>query len=793
MMSFYEIVQLYNKRMKDKNHSQKKLKLILFLVIQVLFLNTFSQEYAIIPKPNSISYAKGAFSINSETAISSEIESLGIECREFVKNVTGFTLKIQSSNQDKENVISLSIDNLLKVPTPEGYFLKIDETGIHLTGKSERGLFYGFQTLKQIIGPVAKDGNKVKPLIYVEIRDFPNYPWRGLMLDVSRHFYTPESIKQFIDYLAFHKMNIFHWHLVDNQGWRVEIKKYPELTNTGAWRADMEDRHWRLRPWPENTDTALYGGFYTQEQIKEIVKYARERQVDIVPEIEMPAHVYSALAAYPEYSCFNHSIQVPSGANWPNYEIYCAGKDATFNFLEDVLSEIMTLFPYEYIHIGGDEADYTQWKSCNDCQNRIKKEGLKDEKELQSYFIKRINRFLNKHNKKLIGWDEILYGGMPKGATMMYWRGWHKDAPQKAIEEGNNVIMTQNGYCYFNYYQGDREHEPLSRKFTIPISKVYHWNVLPENIAAENQKFILGGQANLWGEYIHSPEIAQEMVFPRLAALSETLWTRENEKDWKDFCSRIPGLFSWYNLMEMSYSKAIFIVRVNSRTDSLNPDRIIVGLSSEYEGGEIRYTLDGSAPSKQSELYNAELTIDKDVTLRAGTFLNGELMGNETSRSYSFHKAYRKEVNLANQYSEKYTAGGVFGLCDGIFGTKNPRDGKWQGFDTKDFEAVISFDKLTTVKEIETRFLQSATDGIYLPLEVQLLVSEDGITFTEAGKIINEVSPALNADTVKSFSFDVSELRVKSIKVKAINRKVSPPSSLKEMSAWLFVDEIKIQ
>lgn len=770
------------------------IQLLIFIIACLLTHSTKAQDINIIPKPVKVEKQHGNFLVNENTIIISKNKELAKTCQQIVKKASGYKLNILADFAKKNNSIELLINNELNDLPNEGYNLKIENYKVQITGKSAHGIFNGLQSLQQLFQPTLSTQRSLNPLPCVTITDYPNFKWRGLMLDVSRHFYPTEDIKRFIDYLAFHKMNVFHWHLVDNQGWRLEIKKYPKLTSVGAWRVDREDEHWRTRDWQKESEHATYGGYYSQEEIKEVVQYAKERHIEVVPEIEIPAHVYSALAAYPEYSCFANKTTVPSGANWPNYEIYCAGKESTFRFLEDVLAEVMELFPSEYIHIGGDEADYKHWKECNDCQKRIKKEKLKDEKELQSYFIQRIEKFLNKNNRKLIGWDEILYGGLAKNATMMFWRGWHKDAPKKATSTGNDVIMTTNGFCYFNYYQGDRTMEPLSRKFTIPISKVYNWQVYPDSLTTEEQKHIIGAQANLWGEYIHTPKIAEEMVFPRLAAMSETLWTPAGNKNWDDFCSRIPTLFKWYDAMHMSYSKAIYSVKVKSKTDSTDNNKINIELEKEFSEGEIRYTLDGATPTFTSELYAKAISITENSELRAATFLNGKLLGQITKRSYNFHKAYNAHLMFECPYDKKYNAGGPKGLVDGIHGTKFPKDGKWHGVEEKDFCATIDLGELQSIEKISCAFLQSATYGIYLPLDVTFEKSVDGKDFELIDSVKNTISPKLNADTIETFKLENLQTETKYIRIKATNRKTAPQSALeKVLKAWIFVDEIVVE
>ena len=397
----------------------------------------------------------------------------------------------------------------------------------------------------------------------IVIKDAPRYKWRGLMLDVSRHFFDKEYIKEVISNLSMHKMNVLHLHLVDDQGWRIEIKKYPKLTEKGAWRVDQESAAWNGRRETTADEKGTYGGFLTQEDLREIVAYGQSLNVEIIPEIEMPAHVSSAIASYPELSCFEKPIGVPSGGLWPITDIYCAGKESTFKFLEDVLTEVMDIFPSQYIHIGGDEATKTNWDICPHCQKRIKEEGLKDSHELQSYFITRIEKFINSKGKKLMGWDEILEGGLAPNATVMSWRGVKGGI--EAAEQGHDVVMTPNSHCYFDHYQGPMNDEPKAWGGYLPLSKVYQFDPVVESMTPEQASHVLGGQANLWTEFVPTNEQSEYMIYPRIAALSEAVWSPKESKDWNNFSSRVKQLFKRYDVKGLNYAKSVYLVSSNSQ------------------------------------------------------------------------------------------------------------------------------------------------------------------------------------------------------------------------------------
>ncbi|MCJ7680071.1 MAG: family 20 glycosylhydrolase, partial [Candidatus Aminicenantes bacterium] len=546
--------------------------------------------------------------------------------------------------------------------------LTVQPDRIDLKAYKPAGLFYAVQTLLQLMPPAVYQpstaSKKIKIRIpCVEIKDRPRFGWRGLMLDVSRHFFPTEFIYRFIDFLAMHKLNTFHWHLVDDQGWRIEIKKYPKLTEVGAWRVDRESSHWNARE-PQNPgEKATYGGFYTQDEIRDIVSYATNRHITIIPEIEMPGHTTAALAAYPEYSCSGGPFSVLPGGVWPITDIFCAGKEETFFFLEDILTEVMDLFPSRFIHIGGDEATKTEWEKCPLCQERIKKEGLKDEKELQSYFTQRIERFLNNHDRRLIGWDEILEGGLAPQATVMSWRGTQGGID--AARLGHDVVMSPTSHCYFDYYQGDPDVEPLAIGGYLPLSRVYEFEPVPKEFTEEEASFILGAQANLWAEYIATPEHAEYMLFPRTAALAEAVWTATDLMDWNDFANRLEGQLERYKAAGINFAESAYDVRYSSAFDR-ETGRIAVELITEIPQADIRYTLNGRDPHARSPLYTSPLSIERSVVLKAASFFRGKRISPVRTKEFTLHKAVGKIVSITHPYSERYSGGGDFSLVNGL-------------------------------------------------------------------------------------------------------------------------------
>jgi len=492
-------------------------------------------ELALVPQPQKVELQKGAFVFSRKTRIVSfsDIDSIGaadLRILDFIKN-NFYDLAFAPKDSSLENILIFNkLKENKKLPN-EAYILEINPKHIEIKASSNAGFFYGLQTLRQILPRTLSDNDTIPA---VKIEDYPQFRWRGAHLDVCRHFFDTKFVKKYIDLLAKHKMNTFHWHLTEDQGWRIEIKKYPQLTQIGSVRKEtIVDKNFD----PYVGDGKEYGGFYTQEEIKEIVAYANDRFITIVPEIEMPGHSLAALAAYPNLSCTGGPFEVMT--KWGvSDDIYCVGNDSVFYFLQDVLDEVLDLFPSKYIHIGGDEAPKTRWESCPRCQTRIKAEGLKDEHELQSYFITRIEKYLNSKGRQIIGWDEILEGGLAPNTAVMSWRG--EKGGIEAANQNHYVVMTPGKPCYFDHYQSeDREKEPLAIGGYNSLQAVYEYNPIPTELPKDKQKYILGSQANVWTEYIPTSQQVEYMTYPRLCALSEVVWTGNNKPGYKDFEKRL--------------------------------------------------------------------------------------------------------------------------------------------------------------------------------------------------------------------------------------------------------------
>ena len=507
---------------------------------------------ALFPQPQTIHWVSGSFTLDAETRIFAEDAAVGELLAGYLRPGTGFTLPVQIHEAaEPENAIVLRLGEG-RSDVGEAYDLKVSESHVDIAAPSAQGLRHGMGTLRQLLPPEIMSREKVDGVVWeipaVHINDAPAFGWRGLLLDVARHMFSVAEIKSFIDVMAVYKFNRLHWHLTDDQGWRIEIKKYPRLTEIGAFRAETA--------LPENRnrfDGVAYGGFYSQDEVKDIVAYAAQRGVTIVPEIEMPGHAVAALSAYPHLGCCGRGYNVRR--SWGIAEdIYCAGKDEVFDFLQDVLSEVLELFPSTFIHIGGDEAPKARWKDCADCQARIRSCGLADEDELQSWFVRQMDSWLTARGRRLLGWDEILEGGLAPNATVMSWRG--SEGGIEAANAGHDVVMTPTTYCYLDYYQSeDFQSEPPALPAYLPLEKVYQFKVIPEAIVADKRHHILGGQGNIWTEFIPTFPQLQYMAYPRAIAIADILWHHPEARDYAQFHARLKRHLPYLEMMKVNYRR----------------------------------------------------------------------------------------------------------------------------------------------------------------------------------------------------------------------------------------------
>jgi len=756
------------------------------------------ESISVIPQPLKIEIHKGHFQITPFTKIifkngDEEIADIGSFISDILMKSTGFEINVERTLEPHENsAIILSLDEELTELGDEGYELRVTHNRVDLKAYKSTGLFYGVQTLLQLLPPEifgeSHDIEWIIPCVY--IFDKPQYSWRGMHLDVSRHFFPVDFIKRYIDLIAMHKMNVFHWHLTDDNGWRIEIKKYPLLTDISAWRVDREDQPWREVTPPKDGEKATYGGFYTQDEIKEIVEYAKKRHVEVIPEIEMPGHTSEVFAAYPELSCRGEKLYVQPGSYWPNVDIFCAGNDSVFVFLEDVLSEVIDLFPSKFIHVGGDEATKTRWEECPKCQNRIKNEGLADEEELQSYFIKRIESFLNEKGKKLIGWDEILEGGLAPEATVMSWRGF--EGGIEAAEQGHDVIMCPVSHCYLDYYQADLEFQPVAIGGFTTLKKVYSFEPTPPELKENGSEHILGGQGNVWTEFISTPEHVEYMALPRMTALAEVLWTEDDQRDWDDFNKRLQTQFTRLDQMGANYCKGSFAVDIITVYDTVSK-QFMVNLRAEAFQPVIRYTLDGSDPDVNAKLYDGPFQIDQSTDIKAAVFKDRKLMEKPSVNRIIFHKGIGKKLEYGETWNPKYPAKGKITLIDGIRGSDRHSDGCWHGFKGNNLDVSIDLGEVIGINKVTVGFFQRNRSWIFLPDKVTVSLSTDGENWTDH-EILNDIPADKEGEFIKDFELSFAETKARYLKVNGYNMGNCPDwHQGAGDECWIFADEIIIE
>ncbi len=759
---------------------------LMFMVLSsnLLFAQT---SVNIIPKPVEIVLGAGSFNLNEETSIrienaKKELKPAAVFLSAYLSQVSGFLPKVQSK---VNNAIILALRKNEAIGN-EGYLLNVTPTEITITANTKEGIIYGMQSLFQTLPQIRTNAKLLIPVM--NITDYPRFKWRGMHLDVSRHFFSPEMVKEYINLLASYKLNMFHWHLVDDQGWRIEIKKYPKLTSVGAWRVDKTDLPWSDRPVAKANEPATYGGYYTQKQIKDIIKFAAERNVNIVPEIEMPGHVATAITAYPFLSCSQRPQFNITGGNYTTASSnYCAGNEETFKFLTGVLDEVVALFPSKYIHLGGDEVDKTAWKTCPRCQARISKEGLKDVDELQSYFMRRMENYLIGKNKKMIGWDEILEGGLAPEATVMSWRG--EAGGIAAAKMKHDVVMTPGTPVYFDHYQAGPEGEPLAIGGFNSLKMVYNYEPIPAQLNADEEKYVLGAQANVWTEYITTRAKLEYMVLPRMLALAEVVWTPKAKKNWVDFSDRLNYHFRGFEQKGYNFSEGNFKVAIKATPIS---GKLFADLSTDSPKGEIYYSLNGSDPDTESLKYSVPFSIDSTLTLKAITVINGKKMGMKPAEQhFSMHKAVGKNVVYKYPVSSYYQADGPNSLTDGVRGGATV--GKyWHGFSGTDVIATVDLGAVTEIKSMRLGALQNYSDWIFLPKAVTFESSIDGINFTTIAKVNNPISVDQKS-AMFDFKTDFAPLKAKFVRVVVTNLGAAPknhPGAGKKV--WVFLDEFMV-
>lgn len=749
-------------------------QLIFALMLCVFSIPSYGQ-YGIIPTPSSVIEKTGQiFFEDKQITIQSgvfETETIDFLKKEFE------LLDLELSESKDADIVFQPLSNI----PPEGYNLDIDEK-IVITTASASGKFYALMTLLQLI-------YERKHVIYVQkvsIRDTPAFQWRGLHLDVSRHFFSVDEVKRFIDLMVLYKFNTFHWHLTDDQGWRIEIDKYPKLTSVGAYRDSTVIGHYSDLPRQYNHEK--YGGFYTKDQIKDVVAYAKARSVNIVPEIEMPGHSRAALAAYPELSCTGEKQGVPG--LWGVFDdIYCS-KESSILFMQHVLDEVLELFPYEYIHIGGDEAPKTRWNECSDCAKVMSQNGLHDTHELQSYFISRMDEYLTKKGRTLIGWDEILEGGLSPNAAVMSWRG--EQGGIDAAKQGHSVVMSPTSYCYFDYYQSSHESEPLAIGGFLPLKKVYQYSPIPKELSEEEAKFVLGGQANVWTEYIPTFDHVEYMVYPRALALSQSLWCK-NKPEYETFLSDYL-LFheEFLGNHDVNFAPSIHFpeLHVERAEDGVNIFWTTVNLNDQFSAKS--YLGDREDLSEIEKLKNGEKIAINRSSITMPLHFELQSTALEKPLEYTFHPSeiLGANIDLVTPANPKYNHNGSLNLVDGILGDGERWKGdQWLGFREKKIEMILELETISELKYLSLGFLNSNGSWIYTPESIEILVSKDK-------KVWKEVKKATFPQGQEAILRPEIELKTSGKYVKIT---IHPLSEIPQgkggagSTPWTFIDEIQLK
>ena len=764
----------------------KKLLLTLAAGIVLCSCGSHDPQIAIVPYPNHLEAGRGTYRVTDRPVT---CDSRTDERTQ--RAVVGFAARLATvTGEMPASGIRFVTDESLPA---EGYELNVDGEGIEVRASQFPGFLYALQSLGQLL-PAAVYGTEPAPdaaweVPCVKIADAPRFAYRGMHLDVARHFFSVDEVKRYIDVMAIHKLNTLHWHLTDDQGWRIEIKRYPELTAVGSIRKATVVR----KEWGTYDDTP-YGGFYTQDEIRDVVEYAADRGVTVIPEIDLPGHMLAALTAYPELGCTGGPYEV-----WGRWgvadDVLCPGREKTFEFLEGVLTEVMELFPSEYIHIGGDECPKVRWEKCPRCQAKIRQLGLKDDGEhtaehyLQSYVTDRIGKFLAQHGRRIIGWDEILEGRAPSDAVVMSWRG--SEGGIAAAKLGHDVIMTPNSHFYFDYYQSlDTDAEPFGIGGYIPMEQVYSYDPAFPELTPEQQKHILGVQANLWTEYVLSDEHLEYMLLPRLAALSEVQWCLPETKDWNRFIGSF-RMDKIYSQLGYEFAKHIFGVTASYAVD---PEKGGVVMTLTTQGGApIRYTLDGSDPTASSPLYKAPVTIGESCTFKAAALREG-MQTPVYARKFDFNKATGRRIALNAAPTLKYTYGGASLLVDGYRGGPVYSNGAWIGFLNEPLDVTIDMQGAKPYSAVTVESLVEKGEWVFPPSSVGVYLSDDGSEFTEAALMSVPQETAGSPDGVKPFKVLFPETSARYLRVVA--RTVDPIPAwhgAAGQKAHMFVDEIIVE
>lgn len=733
-------------------------------------------EISLVPYPSSLETGADRFNLSSSTQL--VIDDQG----DFSKEIAFFQSMMQQalgqklSDESGENIIE--IRKTESSENPESYLLKITANKVTVEAGAAEGLFYGLMTLRQLL-PIGMESGEVSEVIILpelEINDQPQYDWRAMHLDVSRHFFSMDYLRRYVDLLSLYKLNKLHLHLTDDQGWRIEIKKYPELTEQGAWRTyneqdsiciekAKEDPRFALEPKHiEMRDgTPYYGGFYTQDELREFVSYAQSKHVEIIPEIDMPGHMMAAIAIYPELACNGE-------AAWGDLfsTPLCPVNEEVYTFVENVLTEVMDIFPSKYIHIGADEVEKKTWEESAAAQKFMKENGMQNVNELQSYFVNRVSAFLQQNGKEVVVWDDAMAGGIDSNLNVMYWRNWIAGVPDKAVQNDNEVILAPGDPFYFS--------TPNSKLFDI-----YNKPLLGSKFPKELSNKIKGIQACLWTETIPSEALADAMLFPNVLALAERAWSPESSQDWNSFKTRLINQLPRLDLLGIKYEynpTTKLIPFMNVDTDI---QQIGITLESEISQPTIYYTTDGSQPTTTANLYEGEFFVKGSATIVAAVFQDGKITEPILHKQVDYHKAIGKSVEYHKPWNKSYPAGDAGSMTDGYRGGESYNDGIWQGF-TKDLDVTVDMGEKTTLNSISATFMQVAGPGVFMPDYFEVAISDDGENFETVFRIDNDIPVTKKEKVVKDFKGSLEGKEGRYLKVVAPN----------VQGGFLFVDELVI-
>ncbi|MHA4806610.1 glycoside hydrolase family 20 protein [Flavitalea flava] len=751
----------------------------------------------ILPEPVSITKRNGVFHFSKNTRIVLLTGNKLAEKKEAIRVVKDFVkrLKLPFPETDaipdsSANAVILSLDQDPEIKSEEGYTIDIRIKQVRINAPGAVGLFYALESFQQLM-PQGIANMIQASLPCARIVDYPRYSYRGMHLDVSRHFFSVAFIKKYLDILASFKINTFHWHLTDSHGWRLEIKQYPRLTSVGAWRADRENIPMTIAEPTGKGEPATYGGFYTQQEVKAIIAYARDRFITIIPEIEMPGHCTAALVAYPQFSDLNNKspLLIPCGYPGDLEHNFCAGYDSTFVFLQNILSEVITLFPSPMIHIGGDEVRDGPWLNCSRCRKRMQEKGFTTGKQLQAWFTRQIDSFITTKGRRMLGWDEISHAQLSPGSVIMSWHG--DTGAREGAAKGQDVIMTPYHYVYFDFYQSDPRLEPDITYAPLFLDTIYSFDPTPKDLPQTPGNSILGAEGCLWTENVPTPARVEYMLLPRLLALAEVLWTPPEKKDYPKFITRVEEQFSRFDAQGIRYATSLYNTGIIPEFDSVARN-IRVTVTQQAPGYPVRYTTDGSLPDLKSPLYTQPILLNKSTVLQTALFRKGRRMGKINKEIVALHKAAGAPVRIWPEPEGEATASAsiiVKRLVDGIFGTVEPYDGRWVSFHDSLVSLTLDLGKLRDIHSIGVGCMEDQVGDSYLPRSLEFSCSADGQKFEKVFDVYNKKLPVELLRHIVQYKRTKLQRKARYIRILVRNGQLNADP----LKNQLFLDEIVVE